>query len=30
MSVAWYPDRCWDWCMSDEKKEINPIFIELL
>ena len=30
MPVAWYPDRWWNWCMSeDEKKEIDPMFIEL-
>ena len=29
MLLAWYPDRQWDWCMSeDEKKEIDPMFIE--
>ena len=29
--AAWYPDRWWDWCMSeDEKKEIDPILIEEL
>ena len=31
MSVAWHSSRCWDWCVSeDEKKEIDPIFIEEL
>ena len=31
MPVAWYSNRCWDWCVSeDEKKEIDPIFIEEL
>ena len=31
MPVAWHPDRWWDWCMSeDEKKEIDPMFIEEL
>ena len=29
MPVAWHPNRWWDWCMSeDEKKEIDPMFIE--
>ena len=29
--VAWYPNRLWDWCMSeDKKKEIDPMFIEEL
>ena len=29
MPVVWHPDRWWDWCMSkDEKKEIDPMFIE--
>ena len=29
MAVAWHPHRWWDGCMSeDEKKEINPMFIE--
>ena len=29
MSVVWHLNRWWDWCMSeDEKKEINPMFIE--
>ena len=31
MAVAWYPKRWCGWFMSeDEKKEINPIFIEKL
>ena len=31
MLVAWHPSRWWDWCMSeDEKKEIDPMFIEEL
>ena len=31
MPVAWYPNRWWDWCISeDEKKEIDSIFIEEL
>ena len=31
MAVAWHPDRWWVWCMSeDEKKEIDPMFIEEL
>ena len=31
MPLAWYPNRWWDWCMSeDEKKEIDPMFIEKL
>ena len=29
MSVAWHPNRWWDWCVSqDEKKEIEWIFTE--
>ena len=29
MPVAWHPTRWWDWCMpEDEKKEINPFFID--
>ena len=31
MTVAWHLDRQRDWCKSeDEKKEIDPIFIEEL
>ena len=31
MTVAWHPNRWWDWYMSkDEKKEIDPMFIEEL
>ena len=31
MPVAWYSNRWWDWCMSeDEKKEIDLMFIEEL
>ena len=31
MHVAWDPDKWWNWCISeDEKKEINPMFIEVL
>ena len=31
MQVVWHPSRWWDWCLSeDEKKEIDPIFIEEL
>ena len=31
MPIAWHPKRRWDWCVSeDEKKEIDPIFIEEL
>ena len=31
MPVAWHPSRWWDWCVSeDEKKEIDPMFIEEL
>ena len=31
MPVALHPKRWWDWCVSkDEKKEIDPIFIEEL
>ena len=29
MLVAWYPNKWWDWCISeDEKKKIDPMFIE--
>ena len=28
--VAWHCKRWWDWCMSDDKKEINPMFIKEL
>ena len=31
MSVAWHPNRWWDWCVSeDEKKEIDPMFVDEL
>ena len=31
MTIAWHPKRQWDWCVSeDEKKEIDPVFIEEL
>ena len=31
MPVAWHPSTWWDWCVSeDEKKEIDPMFIEEL
>ena len=31
MPVAWHPNRWRDWCVSeDEKKEIDPVFIEEL
>ena len=31
MPEAWYPNRWWDWCLSeDEKKEISLMFIEEL
>ena len=31
MPVAWHPERRYNFCMSkDEKKEIDPIFIEEL
>ena len=31
MPAEWHPNRLWDWCVSeDEKKEIDPIFIEEL
>ena len=31
MLVAWHSNRFWDWCvLEDEKKEIDPIFIEKL
>ena len=29
MPIAWHPNRSWNWCVSeDEKKEIDPMFIE--
>ena len=29
MTVAWHSKRWWDWWVSeDEKKEIDPMFIE--
>ena len=29
MPLVWRPNKWWDWCMSeDEKKEIDPMFIE--
>ena len=29
MPVTWYPNRWWDWCVSEgEKKEIDPKFIK--
>ena len=31
MPVVWYANRWWGWCLSeDEKKEVDPIFIEEL
>ena len=31
MPIAWHPNRWWNFCVSeDEKKEIDPIFIEEL
>ena len=31
MQVVKHPNRWWDWCLSgDEKKEIDPMFIEEL
>ena len=31
MPITWHPNRWWDWYMSeDEKKEIDPMFIEEL
>ena len=31
MPVAWHPKRWWNFCvLEDEKKEIDPIFIEEL
>ena len=31
MPIAWHPKRWWNFCVSvDEKKEIDPIFIEEL
>ena len=31
MPVAWHPNRWWEFCVSeDEKKEIDPVFIEEL
>ena len=31
MPLAWHPDTWWDWWMSeDEKKEIDPMFIQEL
>ena len=29
MPLEWHPKIWWDWCMlEDEKKEIDPMFIE--
>ena len=29
MPIAWHPKRWWNFCVpEDEKKEIDPIFIE--
>ena len=28
MPVVWHPNRWWDQCMSEDKKEIDPMFIE--
>ena len=31
ISIAWHPNKWCDWCISeDEKKEIDPMFIEEL
>ena len=30
MPVARHPDRWWDWCMSEDEKEIDPMFIKEL
>ena len=31
MSVAWDPNRWWDWCVSEDgEKEIDPMFPEEL
>ena len=31
LPIAWHPNRWWDFCVSeDEKKEIDPMFIEEL
>ena len=31
MPAVWHSNRWWNWCMSeDEKKEIDPMFIENL
>ena len=31
MPIAWNPDSWWYWCVSeDEKKEVDPVFIEEL
>ena len=31
MPIVWHPSRWWDFCVSeDEKKEIDPMFIEEL
>ena len=31
MSLAWDPNRWWDWCVSEDgEKEIDPMFPEEL
>ena len=30
LNVVWHPNRWWDWCVSDEKKEIDPMVFEEL
>ena len=31
ISITWHPTRWWNFCVSeDEKKEIDPIFIDKL
>ena len=28
ITVAWYPNRLWDWCVSkDEEKELKPVLL---
>ena len=26
MPIVWHPKKWWNFCMSDEKKETEPIF----
>ena len=29
IAIAWHPNRCWNWCMSEnEKEEIGSFFIK--